>query len=408
MRTLRDKHVLLCVSGGIAAYKSAELVRRLTAAGATVQVAMTSAATRFITPLTLQTLSRRPVALEILDAREDAEIGHIRLADEADVVLVAPATADLIARLSAGMANDVVAASILATRAPVVVAPAMNTHMLTHPATVRNLATLSSYGYRIVEPDRGELACGYEGAGRLPDPEVLVAETAAALSRQDLAKTRVLISAGPTCEPIDPVRHVSNRSSGKMGYAIAAAAWRRGARVTVVAGPTALATPHGCEVVRVRTAAEMNDAMLERVTESDAIVMVAAVADYRPAVAAARKIKKGSDERLVLELEKTTDILSGLAGARGDRILVGFAAETNDLRGNAIAKLRAKGLHLIVANDVSDPSGGFDVDTNSALLIDSSGNESHTGLVSKEDLAEAIIDAMVRIASMRRKAVETA
>lgn len=397
MRSLRGKRVLLGVGGGIAAYKSAEVVRRLIAAGADVQVAMTRAASRFITPLTLQTLSRRPVASDLLSESEDATIGHIRLAEEADVVLVAPATADLVARLATGMADDMVTATALVTRAPILVAPSMNTLMLEHPATQANLATLRRYGYRIVEPASGELACGYEGAGRLPDPEDLVQEVAAALSPPDLRGRRVLVSAGPTCEPIDPVRHLSNRSSGRMGYAVAAAAWRRGAAVTLVSGPTSLPIPRGVEAVHVRTAAEMATEMTAQSENADVVIMVAAVADYRPKSAAAGKIKKTEDE-LQLQLEKTEDVLASLSRTKGRKILVGFAAETDAVRENAVSKLRRKNLDLIVANDVSEPGTGFDVSTNAAILIDAAGGEKHSGLVGKDDLAEMILDEIARIA----------
>jgi len=396
MRSLRGRRVLLGVGGGIAAYKSAELVRRLVANGADVQVAMTRAALRFITPLTLQTLSRHPVATEILSESEDAAIGHIRLAEDADAVLVAPATANLIARLATGMADDMITAAALVTRAPVVVAPSMNTLMLEHPATRANLETLRGFGYRVVTPASGELACGYEGAGRLPDPDELVQEVAAALSPQDFHGRRVLVSAGPTCEPIDPVRHITNRSSGRMGYAVAAAAWRRGATVTLVSGPTSLAIPRGVEAIHVRTAAEMAGAMTAQAANADVVIMVAAVADYRPRVVAEKKIKKTSDE-LELRLDKTEDVLAALAKTKGQRILVGFAAETESVRENALSKLRNKSLDLIVANDVGAPGAGFDVSTNTAVLLDARGGEKHSGLLSKEDLAEVILDEIARI-----------
>jgi phosphopantothenoylcysteine decarboxylase/phosphopantothenate--cysteine ligase len=396
MRSLRGRRVLLGVGGGIAAYKSAEVVRRLTTNGADVQVAMTRAATRFITPLTLQTLSRHPVATDLLSESEDATIGHIRLAEEADAVLLAPATADLIARLAAGMADDMITAVALVTRAPIVVAPSMNTLMLEHSATQANLETLRRYGYRVVPPASGELACGYEGAGRLPDPEDLVQEVAAALAPQDLRGRRVVVSAGPTCEPIDPVRHVTNRSSGRMGYAVAAAAWRRGAAVTLVSGPTSLPIPHGVEAVHVRTASEMAAAMTVQGANADVVIMVAAVADYRPQSVASEKIKKTQDE-LVLRMEKTEDVLAALAQAKGRKVLVGFAAETEAVRENALSKLRRKKLDLIVANDVSVPGAGFDVSTNAAILLDASGGEKHSGLVGKDDLAEMILDEVARI-----------
>jgi len=396
MRLLRDRKLLLCVGGGIAAYKAPEVVRQFQGQGAQVQVAMTRAARSFITPLTLQAISRNPVASELLSPSEDATIGHIRIAEAADVVLVAPATADLIARMAAGMADDIVTAAILATTAPVVVAPAMNSHMLVHPAVAANLERLRSWSYRIVAPDTGELACGYEGPGRMPDADVLVEAVAAALSAQDLAGKSLLVSAGPTREPIDPVRFISNRSSGRMGYAIAVAAHRRGARVTLVSGPTALAAPRGCETVTLETAAEMNEAMRKRVTDADVVVMVAAVADYRPVAMAGSKIKKRS-ETLDLALTRTEDVLAGLSRLRGTRLLVGFAAETEDLRANARAKLTAKGLDLIVANDVGRTGRGFDTATNAAVLIDREGEEVETGLVSKEDLADLILDRVVRL-----------
>ncbi|HET9063629.1 MAG TPA: bifunctional phosphopantothenoylcysteine decarboxylase/phosphopantothenate--cysteine ligase CoaBC, partial [Candidatus Binatia bacterium] len=303
---------------------------------------------------------------------------------------------DLIARLATGMADDMVTATALVTRAPIVVAPSMNTLMLEHPATQANLATLRGYGYRIVAPASGELACGYEGAGRLPDAEDLVQEVAAALSPPDLSGRRVVVSAGPTCEPIDPVRHVTNRSSGRMGYAVAAAAWRRGAAVTLVSGPTSLSIPRGVEAVHVRTAAEMATAMMTQSENADVVVMVAAVADYRPKNAATGKIKK-TEAELHLPLERTEDVLASLSRTKGRRILVGFAAETDAVRENALSKLRRKNLDLIVANDVSAPGTGFDVSTNAAILIDAAGGEKHSGLVGKDDLAEMILDEIARI-----------
>jgi phosphopantothenoylcysteine decarboxylase/phosphopantothenate--cysteine ligase len=396
MKALREKNVLLCVGGGIAAYKTCELVRRLNDCGCQVQVAMTKAAASFVTPLTLQTLSRRPVATDLLNASEDAAIGHIRIAERADVVLVAPATADLVARMANGLADDIVTAALLVARAPVVVAPSMNSNMLAHPAVTANLERLRAFGYRIVEPDSGELACGYEGPGRLPDAPELLDELAAALSEPDLRGRRVLVSAGPTREPLDPVRFISNRSSGRMGFAIAAAARRRGAEVVLVSGPTTLRAPRGCAVVRIETASEMNEAMRSRVTWADAVVMVAAVADYRPKEVSGHKIKKGA-ERLDVTLEKTEDVLTGLAAARGRRVLVGFAAETDDVVRNAEAKLERKGLDLIVANDVGAPGAGFDVETNSAVIIGRDGSRTETGLVSKDDVADQLLDRIVEL-----------
>lgn len=398
---LEGKRVLLAVGGGIAAYKCADLVRRLQAEGADVQVAMTKAAREFVTPLVMQTLSRHPVAMDLLDAREEAAIGHIRLAEEADVVLVAPATADLVARLAAGMADDIVTAALLVARCPVVVAPSMNCNMLEHPATQRNLETLASFGHRVVDSDRGQLACGYEGAGRLPDADALVAEVRAALAPKDLAGRRVLVSAGPTREPLDPVRYLTNRSSGRMGYAVAAAAWRRGAEVTLVSGPSSLATPRGVQRIDVTTAAEMKDAMLSRATGSDVVVMVAAVADYRPAEVAATKIKKDKSKDaapVTLALAENDDILQALGSLPGRRVLVGFAAETGDVVRYSRDKLLRKGAHLIVGNDVTQPGVGFETETNAAVLVDAEGHV-ETGLVSKDAMADLILDRALQLAA---------
>jgi phosphopantothenoylcysteine decarboxylase/phosphopantothenate--cysteine ligase len=398
---LDGTRVLLAVGGGIAAYKCADLVRRLQAEGADVRVAMTKAAREFVTPLVLQTLSRHPVATDLLDAREEAAIGHIRLAEEADVVLVAPATADLVARLAAGMADDIVTAALLVARCPVVVAPSMNCNMLEHPATQRNLEALASFGHRVVVSDRGPLACGYEGAGRLPDADALVAEIRAALAPKDLVGRRVLVSAGPTREPLDPVRYLTNRSSGRMGYAVAAGAWRRGADVTLVSGPTSLPTPRGVRRVDVTTAAEMKDAMLSRAEDSDFVVMVAAVADYRPAEGAASKIKKDKSKtgaKMTLELAENDDILKALGSLPGRRVLVGFAAETADVVRHSRDKLLHKGAHLIVGNDVTQPGVGFETDTNAAVLVDARGHM-ETGLVSKDAMADLILDRALRLAA---------
>jgi phosphopantothenoylcysteine decarboxylase/phosphopantothenate--cysteine ligase len=407
MHPLKEKTVLLCVGGGIAAYKAPELVRRLMDVGANVQVAMTKSAQAFITPLTLQAVSRRTVATDLLDPGQDATIGHIDLADRADIVLVAPATADLIARMAQGRADDIVTAVLLATRAPVVVSPAMNSNMLAHPAVSANIETLAAYGHRIIAPDHGELACGHEGEGRMPDADVLIAELSAAMTEQDLVGQTILVSAGPTREPVDPVRVLTNRSSGRMGYAVAEAALRRGATVILVSGPTALARPRGCRFVAVETAAEMNTAIRENLAVSDVVLMVAAVADYRPIAPSASKIKK-NDDHLVLELEKTEDILAGLRSARGNRVLVGFAAETDNVIENAKAKLTRKRLDLIVANDVSAEGAGFDVSTNSATLIERDGGQIETGLVTKSELADRILDRVVVLRAAQPAAIRRA
>lgn len=396
MGRLDSRRVLLCIGGGIAAYKCPELVRRLIGEGAEVQVAMTRAARDFVSPLVLQTLSRRAVALELLDPHEDAAIGHIRIADEADVVLIAPATADLIARMALGIADDIVTAALLVARCPVVVAPSMNSSMLAHPAVGRNLATLAGFGHRIAESDSGELACGYEGAGRLPDADALVAEVCAALAPNDYAGKRVVVSAGPTRESLDPVRYLTNRSSGRMGYAVAAAAWRRGADVILVSGPTALAAPRGVRRVDVVSAAQMHDAMLEHSAAGDVVVMVAAVADYRPARPSAGKIKKRDGQALALQLAENPDILAALGRLPGKRVLVGFAAETSDVEAHARRKLESKKAHLIVGNDVTQPDAGFETETNAAVLVDGAG-QCHTGLMNKDRLADLILDRALEL-----------
>jgi phosphopantothenoylcysteine decarboxylase / phosphopantothenate---cysteine ligase len=388
---LEGRTVVVGVTGGIACYKACEVVRLLVAAGAEVRVVMTAAAREFVTPLTLQTLSGHPVATDTFSLTQESEIGHIRLADSAEVIVIAPATANALAKLAAGIADDLLTTVMLATRAPVVLAPAMNVHMWEHPAVQENLARLVARGARVVGPAHGSLACGYEGAGRLADPAEIVEAVAAALAPQDLAGERILVSAGPTEEPVDPVRYVSNRSSGKMGYAIARVARRRGAEVTLVSGPTSLASPPGVSVVAVKTAHEMARAVNDAYGLATVVVMSAAVADYRPRRPSPRKLKK-SAASLVLELERNPDILAGLAARKGRRLLVGFAAETHDVVAEARRKLRAKRLDLLVANDVTAPGAGFGTDTNRVRLLDAGGLEEELPLLSKEEVAERILD----------------
>ena len=370
---LAGAHVVVGVGGGIAAYKAAEIVRLLTKADATVQVVMTENATRFVGPLTFQALTGRRVFTDLFDLGQESEIGHIQVADAADLVLIAPATANVIARMAAGMADDVLASVVLATRAPVLLAPSMNVNMWNHPLTQRNLAALVGVGVRVVEPGEGFLACKWIGKGRLAEPAEIVEAAAHVLAPQDLAGRRVVVTAGPTHEPIDPVRYLGNRSSGKMGFALAAAAARRGAQVTLIAGPTALPAPAGVEVVPVEDARAMG-AALERVEGgADVIVMAAAVADFRAAAPAEHKVKR-SELRgpLAITLEANPDLLAGLgARRRGARpLLVGFAAETRDVESYARGKLKAKGCDLVVANDVTEPGAGFAVDTNRVILVE--------------------------------------
>jgi phosphopantothenoylcysteine decarboxylase/phosphopantothenate--cysteine ligase len=397
---LEGRTVVVGVTGGIACYKACELVRQLVAAGMQVRVVMTANAQQFVTPLTLQTLSGHPVATETFSLTQESEIGHIRLADSADVVVIAPATANALAKLAAGIADDLLSTVLLATRAPLVLAPAMNVHMWEHPAVQENLARLVARGARVVGPASGALACGYEGAGRLADPAEIVEAVAAALAPQDLAGEHVLVTAGPTEEPLDPVRYLSNRSSGKMGYALARAARRRGAEVTLVSGPAALAAPPGVSIVRVESARDMARAVGEAFGAATVVIMCAAVADYRPRRALPRKLKK-SAASLTLELERNPDILASLAARKGRRLLVGFAAETHDLTTEARRKLRAKRLDLIVANDVTAPGAGFGSDTNQVRLFDAVGGDEEIPLLPKAEVAERILDW---VAAHRRRA----
>ncbi|HUO06511.1 MAG TPA: bifunctional phosphopantothenoylcysteine decarboxylase/phosphopantothenate--cysteine ligase CoaBC [Candidatus Binataceae bacterium] len=402
MSVLRDKTIVLGVSGGIAAYKAAEIVRLLVTAGAKVRVMMTRNAMEFITPLTLQTLSQNPVATDTFSLTQESEIGHIRLADSADAILIAPATADLIAKAAVGIADDLVTTVLLATRVKVTFAPAMNVKMYEHPTVVENIAKLRAHGVSIVEPGVGELACGYEGAGRLADPAIIVAEMERLLSARDFAAERILVTAGPTQEAIDPVRFVSNRSSGKMGFAIARAAWRRGAEVRVVAGPTALALPNGVERIDAVSAAEMLEATARNFPWCTAIVMAAAVADFRPARPARAKIKKDA-RGMTLEMEPIVDEMPRLAARKGTRLLVGFAAETGNLAANARDKLRRKHLDLIVANDVTQPGAGFGVDTNIVTLIGADGRTQSHPQLSKDAVADLILDRVAAIRVQKSK-----
>jgi phosphopantothenoylcysteine decarboxylase/phosphopantothenate--cysteine ligase len=374
-RPLAGARIVVGVSGGIAAYKAAELVRLLDKAGAHVDVAMTERAQRFIGPMTFQALTRRPVFTDLFSLTQEAEIGHIQLADAADLVVIAPATASTIARLAHGDASDAVAAIVLATRAPVLLAPSMNVNMWGHAlvqANVRRLADVA--GYRIVGPGDGFLACRWTGPGRLAEPADIVEAAAHLLSPQDLAGVRVVVTAGPTYEAIDPARFVGNRSSGKMGIAIAAAAQRRGAAVRLLLGPSAQPPPVGVTTTSVESAAQLGWALADATRDADVVVMTAAVADFRPADVAAQKIKRAAlGAKIELALVANPDLLAQLGARRGRArrpVLVGFAAETADLIENARGKLEAKRCDLVVANDVGEPGAGFAVDTNHVTLVD--------------------------------------
>ncbi len=397
---LKNREVLVGIGGGIAAYKAAELVRLLTKAGARVQVVMTPSGERFISRLTLQALSGRQVPADLFDADEEAEIGHIRIADRAELLVIAPATANLIARLAAGLADDLVTMVALATRAPLVIAPAMNVNMWKHPQTQANLATLIGRGAIVVGPAAGELACGWVGEGRLVEPEAIVAACRSCLGPRDLAGRRLLVTAGPTHEPIDPVRFLGNRSSGKMGFAVAGRAAARGAKVTLVAGPVALPTPAGVERIDVTTAVEMRQAVMTRRESIECIIKAAAVADYRPAHFSSSKIKKHEAE-LAISLERNPDILAELGQLRRATghgpLLCGFAAETEETTAAAQEKLERKGCDLVVANNVAEPGSGFGGDTNRVTIFARNAAPEELPLLPKEQVADRLLD---RIASL--------
>ena len=400
------RRILLGITGGIAAYKAADLVRRLRERGAEVQVVMTEAATRFVTPLTFQALSGRPVRTGLWDEAAEAAMGHIELARWADLVLVAPASADFLARLAAGRADDLLATLCLATEAPVWVAPAMNRLMWANAATRANVATLAGRGVRLLGPDSGSQACGETGPGRMLEPADLVEAVHAAAAAGVLAGLHLVISAGPTREPLDPVRFISNRSSGKMGFAVAAAAREAGARVTLVSGPVSLPTPPGVRRVDVETAAQMYDAVHAAIGDADIYVGAAAVADYTPACCEPQKIKKTSD-CLELSLHKAPDILASVSALARRPFTVGFAAETNDVEKHALAKLTRKHLDLIAANEVGTDRA-FDREDNALLLLWPGGRR-QLELKSKADLAREFVALVAdRYREAQRAAVRLA
>ena len=388
---LTNKKIILGICGGIAVYKAVELLRLLTKAGAEVHVIMTSAAQEFVTPLTFQALSSNPVHTELFNLIAEREIGHISLADQADLFIIVPATANVIGKIAAGIADDLLTTTVMATKAPVLFAPAMNVNMFTNPIYRENEQKLRRLGYLFVDPIRGTLACGWEGEGKLAAPETIFEGASAALTEKDLRNRTIMITAGPTREEIDPVRYISNHSSGKMGYALARAAYRRGANVFLISGPTTLAEPGGVQFVNVTSASDMHKEVMARVDECDVIIKAAAVADYRPLVRSATKIKKKADSATI-ELVRNRDILAELGGIEHRQFLVGFAAETDALAENAEKKLREKNLDMIVANDVSQVDAGFNVDTNRALLLFRDGSSIDCGLMSKDQLAGAILD----------------
>jgi len=404
--TLDGRELILGVTGSIAAYKAVYLLRELTRRGARVTVCLSEHAREFVGPLTFRTLSGRPVLTTLFDPQSDAAVEHVALAEQAAAVVVAPATANLLAKAAHGIADDFLTTVLLAARCPVVVAPAMDGGMWQHPAVVANVATLRARGVTVLEPDTGALASGLNARGRLPEVDTIVEAVLGALTpTRDLAGDRVVVTAGPTREPIDPVRYISNRSSGRMGYALAAAAARRGAQVTLVSGPTALTPPPPAVFVPVQTAEEMREAVLHHAERASIVIKAAAVADYRVRHPAEQEIKGKRD--LTLELSPNPDILAEVAARAGGAFIVGFAAETHDVVANARAKLQAKGIDLLVANDVSRRDIGFDAEDNEVLLIDRWGGGRALPRMPKAAVADAILDEILalRAAHPAQKAV---
>nr|WP_297171711.1 bifunctional phosphopantothenoylcysteine decarboxylase/phosphopantothenate--cysteine ligase CoaBC [uncultured Agathobaculum sp.] len=396
---LAGKTLVLCVTGGIAAYKAADLVSKLRHAGAEVRVLMTESATQFISPITFETLSGYRAVVDTFDRHFAWEVEHISLAKAADVFVIAPATANVIAKAAHGIADDMVTTTLLATKAPVVIAPAMNTGMYDNPVTQQNLQTLRARGFHIIDPTEGLLACGDTGRGKLPDTPVIINGIEKALTPQDLRGQCVLVTAGPTQEAMDPVRFLSNHSTGKMGYAVAARAAMRGAAVTLISGPTALDTPAGVRRVDVTSACEMYEAVMAHAPEQDMIVKAAAVGDYRPAETAAEKLKKREGE-LTVALTRNPDILAALGQCkRAGQLLCGFAMETENLLENASDKLRRKNCDMLVANSLRDEGAGFGTDTNIATLLFADGRRETLSIMHKEALADTILD---RLLAMRQ------
>ncbi|TCL39900.1 phosphopantothenoylcysteine decarboxylase/phosphopantothenate--cysteine ligase [Anaerospora hongkongensis] len=389
---LRGKNIVLGVTGGIAAYKAVEVVSRLKKAGAAVHVIMTEGATKFVTPLTFRELSANPVAVHMWEEPKTWNVEHIALATLADIFLIAPATANIIGKIANGIADDMLSTTVMATKAPVVIAPAMNTNMYLNPITQQNITKLASLGYRFIEPATGMLACGVEGPGRLAEPSTIVEYVGNLFNRNcSLQGKKVLITAGGTREPLDPVRYIGNRSSGKMGYALAGAAAARGAEVLLVSGPANLPAPQGVTVISVESAQQMRDAVLAQYHDADIVIKAAAVADYRCVKQAEHKIKK-NDENLTITLEKNPDILAELGRLKTKQILVGFAAETEQLVAYATEKLNRKNADMIVANNVMLPDAGFNTDTNIVKLLYRDGRIEDLPKMEKTKLAGIILD----------------
>lgn len=394
---LKEKRIILGISGGISAYKSAEICRRLKKSGASVKVVMTRAGTKFITPLTMETLSENEVITELFPDRRMVGIKHIELAQWADLVLVAPATYNLIGKISSGIADDILTTVISSTRAQVLLAPAMNVNMYENPICQENIEKLKKLGYRFIDPGVGDLACGTKGRGRMAEPEKIIDEVIRLLSeRKELSGKSILVTASRTEEPIDAVRVLSNRSTGKMGYAVAEEAFRRGARVTLVSGPSSLNPPSGIELIKISTAQEMYRAVKKHSGRSDALIMASAVSDFTPAKVYRGKVKKEEAE-LDLKLKSTPDILREIGRRKGKKVLVGFAIETEDEIKNAKLKLKQKNLDLIVVNNPNIQGAGFEVDTNIVTIIDKKGRTERLPLMSKRELSEKLVDKISKL-----------
>jgi phosphopantothenoylcysteine decarboxylase/phosphopantothenate--cysteine ligase len=397
---VKDKEVVLGITGGIAAYKSAELVRQIIKEGGNVHVIMTRSAQEFISPLTFQTLTGNPVTTELFTLYQEKEIGHIALADRAHILVVSPATANIIGKVAAGIADDILATVIMATKAPVVFAPAMNVMMWENPIVQQNIKHLSKMGYHFIDPEMGELACGFQGKGRLAGLDAIMDEIIAILSPKDFLNQKALVTAGPTQEMLDPIRFISNPSSGKMGFALAKAFKERGAQVTLISGPTSLTPPCKVKFVPIKTAEEMRAAVNQHFKKANIVVKAAAVADLKPKKIAPQKIKK-REVKLRLELERTPDILETLGKRKGQKILVGFAAETENTISNAKKKLRHKNLDLVVANKVNEKDIGFASDMNQVYLISGDNNVAALPIQPKDEIAHKILDNIIILQKAR-------
>ncbi|WP_071459396.1 bifunctional phosphopantothenoylcysteine decarboxylase/phosphopantothenate--cysteine ligase CoaBC [Bacillus massilinigeriensis] len=394
---LKGKKILLCVTGGIAVYKAAALTSKLTQAGAIVKVMLSESATKFVTPLTFQSLSRNEVYTDTFDEKDPAKIAHINLADWADLILVAPATANTIGKLANGIADNMIVTTLLAATAPVWIAPAMNVHMYAHPSVGRNMETLKGYGYTFIEPGEGYLACGYVGKGRMEEPENIVQILSSSFSTENkaLAGKKIIVTAGPTREKIDPVRFLTNRSTGKMGYAIALEAAKMGADVTLISGPVHLNPPNGVKTIMVESAEEMFEMVVSRFESSDIVIKTAAVADYRPKYVHLNKMKKQQGEAMI-ELERTKDILLELGKRKSSQLLIGFAAETDKVEEYAKGKLAKKNADFIVANNVTKDGAGFGTETNIVTIFKRNGDSVELPIMTKQDVARCLLEEISR------------